>query len=90
MVSVQAAGSVGALADVTEPEMTPLRLALEKFVPVRFVPLRSNPKRDAFEKFTFVRFEFDMLTPLSPVTPANETPVRLSPERFAEGPTKYP
>jgi hypothetical protein len=89
-VSVHDAGSVGALVDVTDPEMTPLRLALVKFVPVRFVPLRSNPRRDALEKLTFVRFEFDMLTPESPVTPENETPVRFRPERFAEGPTKNP
>jgi hypothetical protein len=89
-VSVHDVGSVGALVDVTDPEMIPLRLAFVKFVPVRFAPLRLNPRRDAFEKFTFVRFEFDMLTPVSPVTPANDIPVRLSPERFAEGPTKYP
>lgn len=90
MVSVHDAGSVSDPVDVTDPEMTPLRLAFVKFVPVRVVPLRSNPRRDALEKFTFVRFEPDMLTPESPVTPENETPVRLSPERFAEGPTKYP
>ena len=87
-MSVHDAGSVGALVDVNDPEMTPFRLAFVKFVPVRLAPLRLNPRRDAFEKFTFVRFEFDMLTPLSPVTPANDMPVRLSPERFAEGPTK--
>jgi len=90
LVSVHDAGSVGALVDVTDPEMTPLRLAFEKFVPVSVAPLRLNPRREAFEKSAFVRFEFDMLTPESPVTPENETPVRLSPERFAEGPTKYP
>jgi len=90
LVSDQPVGRVGAGLVVMEPEIMPVRFAPLKFVLEIVLPVRITPTSEVFEKFTLVNVEFLKLSPFKPLRPWNDIPVKSSPDRFAEGPTRYP